>query len=84
MCYANSINIDTVDRLTRIKEGLWRAHLVADDLPTHLVILFTASRISERLTATTSGGFSLTHPLWGGDLPPHRGALLRNVQHMLR
>ena len=45
-----------------------------------MVILLTTMVIL--LTATTSGGPSPTHPVWGGVLPPHRGTLLGGVRHV--
>ena len=79
MCHTNSINIESVDAIMR--EGIWRAYLVANDPPTHLVILLTTSGIAEPLTATSVGP-STTYPVWGGDLLPYRGTLLRGVRHV--
>ena len=62
-------------------QGLWLSYLVADDPPTHLVILLTTSGVVDPLTATSSGS-SPTRPVWGGDLPPHRWTLLRGVGHV--
>ena len=55
-------NIEAVDCLTRT-EGICGTSLVANDPPTHLVIPFTASRVSESLTATNTTP-SPTHPVW--------------------
>jgi len=82
MCDTNSINIETVDWPTIARDkGLWISYGVANDPPTHLVILLTTSGVAETLTAT-SGGPSPTHPEWGGVLPPHRGAVLGRVGHV--
>jgi len=80
-CDTNAIYIVSINGITR-KEGLWGSNLVADDPPTHLVILRTASSISDSLTAARGGGSSPTHPLWAGLLPPHRGTLLGGVRHV--
>ena len=41
--------------------------------------MITASGVSESLTATNTTP-SPTHPVWGGGLSPHRGALLGGVR----
>jgi len=79
-CDTNAIYVVSVDGIAR-KEGLWGSNLVADDPPTHLVILLTTSSVSDPFTAS-SGGPSPTHPEWGGDLLPHRGTLLGGVRHV--
>ena len=57
------------------------SNLVANNPPTHLVILLITSGVVEPLAAT-SGGSSPTHPVWCGDLPPHRRTLLGGVRHV--
>ena len=83
MCHANSVNIlIIVDWPTRtVKKGLWMSYLVANDPPTHLVVLHTTCGVAEPLTAT-AGGSSPTHSVWSGVLPPHRGTLLGGVRHV--
>ena len=81
MCHTDSLNIESVECKTSTIEGSWSSQLVANDPPTHLVILLTTSGVSEPLTASTSRS-SPTHPVWGGDLLPHRGTLLGGVRHV--
>ena len=81
ICHAHSIKIATVNWPTRTTKCIWGAYLVANHPPTHLVILLTTSGVSESLTAST-GRSSPTHPVWGGDLLPHRGTLLGGVGHV--
>ena len=77
-----SIKIDTVNWQMLTKEGTWRTYLVADDPPTHLVILLTTSGIVEPLTTTLKDWSSPTHSVWGGDLLPHRGTSIIGVSHV--
>ena len=64
MRHTDSFNIDTVNWPTRtIIKGIWSSYLVANDPPTHLVILLTTSCVVDPITATT-GGPSPTHPVW--------------------
>ena len=75
------IKIVTVNRPTYTSECIWGAYLVANDPPTHLVILHTTSGVSEPFTASPNRS-SPTHSKWGGDLLPHRGAKLGGVRHV--
>ena len=81
MCNTYSIEIVSVNCSWTLKR-IWCAELVADDPPTHLIILFTTSSVVEPLTATRSSRSSPTHPVWGGDLFPRRGTLLGRVGHI--
>ena len=81
MCETNSFKIEIIYRNVRTSKRTWRSYLVADDPPTHLIVLLTTSSVVESLTAST-GGSSPTHPVWSGDLPPHRGTLLSGIRHV--
>ena len=59
MCDTNAIDVVSVDRIA--KEGLWGFNPVADDPPTHLVILYTTSAVGDPLTAAGGDGSSPTH-----------------------
>ena len=76
-----SVNIVSVNCWPTTTKCIWGAYLVADDPPTHLIILLTASGVSETLTASPSRS-SPTHSEWGGDLLPHRGTLLWRIRHV--
>ena len=80
-CDTNSINIGSVDRMTRTNKSPCLSKLVTNDPPTHLVILFTTSRVSDPLTATSVGS-PPTHPVWRGDLQPHVRTVLGGTRHV--
>ena len=81
VCHTDSINVEGVDRPSRSSKSLWKSTLEAYDPATNLAVLLTTSGVVYSLTARRGRSFP-THPVWGGDLLPNRGAVLGGVRHV--
>ena len=81
VCHTDSINVEGVDRPSRSSESLCNSTLEAYDPAANLAVLLTTSGVVESLTARRGRSFP-THPVWGGDLLPNRGAVLGGIRHV--